>query len=103
MYVCLLSVCLSVGGYAQTTGRNSCSIVSGDISNCSYRLPFLPLTRLHLSSAQHILYSRKTPKRAQTPSHCASVQLNEPAIRQKGAVTAVTVDRQRPIGMALQL
>ena len=28
---------------SQTAGRNSCSIVSGDISNCSYRLLFLSL------------------------------------------------------------
>ena len=29
--------------------RNSCSIVSGDISNCSNQLPALPLTSSHLS------------------------------------------------------
>ena len=27
-----------------TAGRNSCSIVSGNVSNCSYRLSVLPLT-----------------------------------------------------------
>ena len=45
--ILLKSVCRS----SQTTGRNSCSIVSGDVANCSYRLSFLPLTSLHLSSA----------------------------------------------------
>ena len=35
---------------------------SGDISNCSYRLSFLPLTYLHLSLAKHIFYRRKLPK-----------------------------------------
>ena len=36
---------------SQTADRNSCSIVSGDISNCSYQLSVLPLTSLHLSLA----------------------------------------------------
>ena len=45
--ILLKSVCRS----SQTAGRNSCSIVSGDVANCSYRLSFLPLTSLRLSSA----------------------------------------------------
>ena len=54
----VLSVCR-----AQTTGRNSCSVVLGDISNCSYRLSFLPLTSLHLSSGiAYKNYRQKTPK-----------------------------------------
>ena len=36
---------------SETAGRNSCSIVSGDVSNCSYRLKALPLTSSRLSSA----------------------------------------------------
>ena len=44
--ILLNSVCL----FSQTTGRNSCSIVSGDISNCSYRLTVHPVTSSHLSS-----------------------------------------------------
>ena len=32
------------------------------------------------------------------PRWLASVQLNELATRRKGAVTTVTVDRQRPVG-----
>ena len=43
-YVCL-SICLSVVVRSQTTILSSCSIVSGDISNCSYRLSVLSLTR----------------------------------------------------------
>ena len=36
---------------SQSTGRSSCSIVSGDISNCSYRLSFLSVAHSHLSFA----------------------------------------------------
>ena len=36
---------------SQTAGRNSCSIVSGDVSNCSYRLIVHPVTSSRLSSA----------------------------------------------------
>ena len=36
---------------SQTAGRNSCSIMSGDISNCSYQLSVLLLASSHLSSA----------------------------------------------------
>ena len=40
--------------------RSSCSIVSGDMSNCSYRLSFISLIRLHLSSAWQIISRRTT-------------------------------------------
>ena len=46
-----LSVSLSVCRLSQTTGRNACSIVSGDVSNCSYRLTVHPVTSSCLSSA----------------------------------------------------
>ena len=36
---------------SQTAGRNSCSIVSGDVSNCSYRLTVHFVTSSRLSSA----------------------------------------------------
>ena len=36
---------------SQTAGRNSCSIVSGDVSNCSYHLKVHPVTSSCLSSA----------------------------------------------------
>ena len=39
VYNCPLSVCRC----SQTAGCNSCSIVSGDVSNCSNRLKALPL------------------------------------------------------------
>ena len=54
---------------AQSTGRSSCSIVSGDISNCSYRLSFLSLMRSHLSSAQEMLFRRKIQKTS-TKTEC---------------------------------
>ena len=42
---------MSVSRGSQTAGRNSCSIVSGDASNCSYRLTVHPVTSSRLSSA----------------------------------------------------
>ena len=36
---------------SQTAGRNSCSIDSGDVSNCLYRLTVHPVTSSRLSSA----------------------------------------------------
>ena len=45
--ILLKSVCRC----SQTAGRNSCSIVSGDVSNCSYQLSLLPLVSLRLNSA----------------------------------------------------
>ena len=45
--ILLKSVCRRL----QTAGRNSCSIVSGDVSNCSYRLTVHPVTSLRLRSA----------------------------------------------------
>ena len=36
---------------SQTAGRNYCAIVSGDDSNCSYRLTVHPLTSSHVSAA----------------------------------------------------
>ena len=36
---------------SQTAGRNSCSIVSGGVSNYSYRLTVHPVTSSRLSSA----------------------------------------------------
>ena len=46
-----LSVCLSVCRRSQTAGRNSCSIVSGDVSKCFYRLTVHPVTSSRLSSS----------------------------------------------------
>ena len=47
----LNSVCLSVSRRSQTAGRNSCSIVSGNASNCSHRLTVYPVTSSRLNSA----------------------------------------------------
>ena len=45
----LKSVSLSVSRRSQTAGRNSCSIVSGNISNCSHRLTVYILSRVRVS------------------------------------------------------
>ena len=50
-FYCIIILIKSVCRCSQSTGKSSCSIVSGDISNCSYRLSFLFLTRSHLCSA----------------------------------------------------
>ena len=39
---------------SQTSGRNSCLIVSGDVSNCSYQLSVIPPTISHFSSAESL-------------------------------------------------
>ena len=57
--ILLKSVCLSVRRRSQTAGHNSCSIVSGDVSNCSYRLTVHPVTSSRLSSVQQFFYMRK--------------------------------------------
>ena len=53
--ILLKSVCLR----SQTTGRNSCSIVSGDVSNCSYRMKVHPVTSSRLSSAYQFFLHAK--------------------------------------------
>ena len=59
MSVCL-SVCLSVG-VRKLEVANSCSIVSGDVSNCSYRLTLHPVTSSRLSSAYNFfVYAKNT-------------------------------------------
>ena len=81
-----------------TVGRNYCSIVSGDVSSCSYRLSVRTLTDSYFSSAYQLFCRGKTPKHY--PAYrvaLTSVQLNELATSRKGAVTTVTVDRQRPV------
>ena len=41
----------SVCQRSQTAGRNSCSIISGNVSNCSHRLTVYPVTSSRLNSA----------------------------------------------------
>ena len=60
---------------------NSCSIVSGNVSNCLYRLSFVPLTSSHLSSALQCFMGEnhtKTIAKTESPYECS-------------------VDRQRPV------
>ena len=45
--ILLKSVCRC----SQTAGCNSCSIVSGNVANCSYRLTVYPVTSSRLNSA----------------------------------------------------
>ena len=54
LIILLKSVCRC----SQSTCRSSCSIISGDISNCSFRLSFLSLTCSHPNSARHIFCTR---------------------------------------------
>ena len=103
MHICTISILnLSNCRCSQTAGRNSCSIVSGDFSNCSYRLMVLPLTSSHLSSApaSNFLEAKNIDKLSRKSTRRASVHLNQPATRRNRAVTAVTVDRQRPVETA---
>ena len=66
--VCM-SVCLFVCRCWNTTCCNPCSIVSGDISNCSYRLSLIRITRSHLSSPKQMCIGEKSTKtRPQKPS-----------------------------------
>ena len=88
----------SVRRCSQTAGRNSCSIVSGNVSNCSYRLKVYPITSSHLNSAWHYFYTRKTSKTiANTASPTRVVNLIEPVT----PVTAVMVHRHRLAGTAM--
>ena len=45
-----ISILKSVCQCSQTAGRNSCSIISGDVSNCSYRPTVHHVTSSRLSS-----------------------------------------------------
>ena len=56
----LFALSLSVCQRSQTAGRNSCSIVSGNVSNCSYHHGSSPPTSLNDNelSGDNILWSR---------------------------------------------
>ena len=73
--ILLKSVCRR----SQTAGRNSCSIVSGDVSNCSYRLKIHPVTSSHLSSAYNFFIGEKHRKSLVNQVTSACVYLNDPA------------------------
>ena len=54
----MLVVVMAKVRYSQTAGRNSCLIVSIDVSNCSYRLTEA-FTSLRLSSTKHFFIREK--------------------------------------------
>ena len=67
---------------SQTAGCNSCSIVSGDVSNCSYRLTVHPLTSSRLSWPSNFFIYEKHSKPRGNRAASASVYFNgqRPAI-----------------------
>ena len=78
LYVCT-PVCLSL-----FANYSSCSTVSGEISNCSYRLSFISLTCSHISSRSRPNCLMRTP----------------PPLPQPAQTNECSVDRQRPVGTA---
>ena len=70
--ILLKSVCRC----SQTAGRNSCSIVSRNVSNCSYRLTVYPVMSSHLYSALHFLYAKNIQNYSEYCVAHASGQLN---------------------------
>ena len=67
---------LSVG-VRKTAGRNSCLIVSGDVSNCSYRLKAHNCQEFTSQSGLDIFYTQKHPKLSRIRFAYATVYLNE--------------------------
>ena len=61
---------------SQNAGRNSCSIVSGNVSNCSYRLTVYPVTSLRLNSAYHFFLCENIQNYSEYRVAHASGQLN---------------------------
>ena len=51
LHIYTISLLKSVCRCSQTAGRNSCSIIAGDVSDCSYRLRVHPVTSSCLSSS----------------------------------------------------
>ena len=60
IYTIIESVCRCY----QTAGRNSCLVVSGDVSNCSYRLQYI-LSRVRISVRPSIFIYAKNPSKPQ--------------------------------------
>ena len=87
--ILLKSVCRC----SQTAGRNSCSIVSGDVSNCSYRLTVYPVTSSRLSSVKYFFYTRKTSINYREGSVSRKFLLNE-----KGRNAGLAGDRSTVFG-----
>ena len=91
--ILLMSVCRC----SQTAGGNSCSIVSGDVSNCSYRLALWQyiLSRVRVSVRPRFFYMPKTPKTSGTWAASASVYFNGQRPVLSPAEWAVAVGSQR--------
>ena len=79
----------------QTAGRNSCSIVSRDVTNCSYRLTVHPVTSSRLSLAYQffICETHPKPRGNRVASACVYFNGKRPALLT--AERAVTDGRQR--------
>ena len=79
-YIYTIILLKSVCRRSRTAGRNSCSIDSGDVSNCSYRLKVDPVMSSHLSSAPKKFYTRKTSKiSGKSGGQRMCLYLNDPA------------------------
>ena len=83
---------------------NSCSIVSGVVSNSSYRLTVHPVTSWRRSSAWHFFLYAKTSNTSGNRVASACLYLNDPATghecqrnRRKGGVNSVTLGRHPPM------
>ena len=61
----------------KTAGRNFCSIISGDVSNCSYRLTVHSVASSRFSSANNLFYTQNPPKLSRILSRQRVVYLND--------------------------
>ena len=89
----------SVCRFSQTAGRNSCSIVSGNVSNCSYRLTIYRVTRMNTASPTRVVNWIEPV----TPVTAFMVHRHRPAgtaMNWAATTFVVTVDRQRAVGTA---
>ena len=75
-------------------GRNLCSIVLGDVSNCSYRLTVHPVPSSRLSSPR-FFYTPKHAKPLENQAASASVYFNGQRPALSPAERTVTVGPQR--------
>ena len=86
---------MSVCRCSQTACRKYCSIISGYVSNCSYRLPVHHATSSRLSWAYSFFIRQKHPKPRGNRVASASVYFNGQRPALSPAERAVTVGRQR--------
>ena len=101
-YIYTIILLKSVCRCSQIAGRNSCSIVSGDVSNCSYQLTAYPVSHEFACqfSLDIFLYAKNTKKYREYRVAHATVYLNEAPTglsTRKGSVkTCVMVGRTDP-------